>query len=151
MVALNLCNEIRTKQLPQLRQYISKEDYEHYNDAFSTCTGYYDLNERFFFKMFGYKNKKHMNDYNTLNGRLNKIEFPVFAFGAHDDLMLPSDMIPKDEIERSSQPFMVATSHKGGHVCHITGNVMPECWYPIPCAEFLLFIEGKFSGDKKNN
>jgi len=79
--------------------------------------------------MFGYTSEKQYNEYMSLPGRLNKIKFPLFGFGAHDDVVFCSSTIPVNEIEQSSQPIMVATSHKGGHVCHLTGNVLPKCWY----------------------
>ena len=79
--------------------------------------------------MFGFTSEKEFNDFATLNGKLHKIKIPLFGFGAHDDVILCPSIIPVDEIEQSSQPIMVATSHKGGHVCHLTGNLVPSCWY----------------------
>lgn len=112
-----------------MRKHVSKEDFQHYEHALSTCTGYDDLVNRVYTKMFGVESLKQFNDFHSLSGRLNKIEFPLFGFGSHDDVIMRDSTLTVDEIEQSTKPIMVASSYKGAHVAHLTGNLLPTCWY----------------------
>lgn len=70
------------------------------------------------------------------------------AFGAADDYINDSSLIPVDEVRRGKSPVMILTSEYGTHANHLTGNFLPKSWYQYPCAEFLYFMEDKLSGRK---
>lgn len=149
---MNLCRITRAKQLPQLKQYMSPEQFAYYENAFATCTGYKDMCRRVYLVMFKdlFSTDDEMLEYLTITGRLDKVKVPVFAFGAQDDVILNPATIPTEEIESLDNPFCVATSSKGAHCCHLTGTFLPRCWYQIPCSEFLTWLDkrlGKLKSD----
>ena len=67
---------------------------------------------------------------------------PTLFLNAEDDPIYRPDLIPYKEFEGSSDHILLATTKKGGHVAHLTGNLLPRQWHPALFMEFLEFIEG---------
>lgn len=147
---MNLVRLIKSRSLGELQKYMSPEEFSYYNDAFNQCNGYMHLTENVYCKMYAdqYTNYREFQDYMTLNGRMNRIKVPLFAFGAVDDIILSHITIPKDEVRGLSNPVCLATSKHGAHCCHIAGLIRPKCWYQVPCAEFLLWLDNRLSKEK---
>lgn len=95
----NLCRVTRAWQLPQLKEHLSKEEYDHYEKGFTDCKGYDDLVNNVWLRMHDYQSLEHFLESLTLNGKLGQIGIPLFAFGSKDDLVLHHSTIPRDEIE----------------------------------------------------
>jgi len=110
---------------------MSAEEFAYYDDALSRCDSFMHLVENVFCKMNAhqYTNLEEFMDYMCLAGRLNQIKVPLFAFGAHDDVILSHETIPTAEVRGLSNPVCIATSAHGAHCCHLTGNIIPGCWY----------------------
>ena len=77
---------------------MTPETFAYYDDALKNCTGFMDLGEKVYCKMYAhhYTTYKEFQDYMTLNHRLHEIKVPLFGFGADDDVILSSITIPKE-------------------------------------------------------
>ena len=56
VIGLHLNNLIKTEQMPKMKKYLSKEDFEYYMDVLeNNKTGLDTLDFKIYVKMFGYK------------------------------------------------------------------------------------------------
>ena len=103
---------------------MTKEEFEYYHSAFANCNGYLHMITKIWLPMFGHKSVKQFLSDVTISGRLHEIKVPLFAFGAMDDIILHSKIIPDKEVSESStgQPIMIASSEGGAHCCHLTNG-----------------------------
>ena len=86
VIGLNLSEDIRKKQLPLMKPYLSEEDYTHYEHVLSSnWSGMKALDDHIFTRMFGYSNAQDYYDQVTIAERANEIKVPTFALGATDD------------------------------------------------------------------
>lgn len=83
---MNLSELIRKEQLPQMKQYMSEDDYLFYEHLLVTnWSGLKVLDEQIIPRMFGYENKQHYYESVSIAERVTNIRVPTFALGAADD------------------------------------------------------------------
>ena len=53
-VAMNLVRLIKSRQLPQLRKYMTAEKFAYYEEKINNCTGFMDLGVQVYCKMYAH-------------------------------------------------------------------------------------------------
>ena len=72
---------IRKEQLPKMKEYLSEEDYNHYNDVLSTnWSGLGPMDDYIFPRMFGYTDRYDYYENITVAEHAHKIKVPTFCF-----------------------------------------------------------------------
>jgi len=150
VIGMSLSENIRKQQLPQLRPYISDEDYSIYEAVLaSNWQGMLPLDEHVFPRMFGYANRQDYYEKVSVAERLTEIKVPTFALGAADDQICGHMYAPIKAAQGSESRVCFGTTDYGAHVCHVYGHLVPKPWYPKPCLEFLHFLEARLTFKKK--
>mmetsp|Transcript_22604 Transcript_22604/g.27958 ORF Transcript_22604/g.27958 Transcript_22604/m.27958 type:complete len:258 (-) Transcript_22604:135-908(-) len=150
VIGLTLSATVRKELLPQLRKYVSEEDYEFYKRVLETnWSGLKAFDEHIFPRMFGYANKQEYYEAVSLAERVTDIKVPTFALGASDDQICGHMFAPTKAAQSPESRICFGTTDYGAHVCHLYGHLIPKPWYTKPCLEFLQFIEARSTFRKK--
>lgn len=69
---------------------MTAEEFAYYDNAIRSCNDFRTLTTDVYSKMYAhqYSDYKEFSNFMTLNGRLDRIKVPLFAFGSHDDVIL---------------------------------------------------------------
>ena len=78
---MKLSEDIRKNQLPKMKEYLSEEDFNHYNNVLSTnWNGLAPMDDHIFPRMFGYKDKYEYYADISIAEHAHNIKVPTFAF-----------------------------------------------------------------------
>lgn len=149
VVTINYVKIMRKEQLPELRKMVSAEDYAMYDHALTNCNSFRDLVTDIYVPNGGYESYEEWFTKNSMAQGIENIKVPTFGFTAADDIIVDEKVTPNDAIKQGKSSFMMGKTTYGAHASHLTGTLVPRCWYPVPCAEFLNFIEDKLSPTSK--
>ena len=151
-IGLNLSENIRKKQLPKMKPYLSEEDYAHYEKALQeNWQGMQVLDEHIFPRMFGYASTQDYYDQVTIAERATSIKVPTFALGAEDDQICGHMFAPVKASQSRESNLCLGTTQYGAHVCHMQGHFIPKPWYTKPVMEWFEFLEARNTFSKKYN
>ena len=144
VIGIKLNMDIKNKVLPKMKHLMSEEDYNYYMNAVETNkNGLPTLDEKVFTKMYGYRNVEHFYDCVTVADRLPKIKVPTFALSSVDDQIADDRVVPRKQAQSPDSNVCIGVTDYGGHCNYISGRIFPESWYPIPCMEFIEFLESR--------
>ena len=149
-IGINLSEIIRNDQLPLIREYMSEEDYQHYDSVLANnWQGLNVLDEHVYPRMFGYADKLDYYEQVSVAEIANKIRVPTFGFGAEDDQICGHFCAPVKAAQAPESMLCLGTTKFGAHVCHMEGHLKPKVWYQKPCLEFFEFLEARNTFKKK--
>ena len=136
--------------LPKMKAYMTDEEYKYYENALQTNKhGLQGFDEKIYPRMFGYKDANEYYQKESLMPDIHKIKVPTFALHSKDDQFIPNDSVPYTEISSENSSICLAVTSFGMHACHVSGLIVPACWYDVPIIEWFNFLEEKHE-DKKN-
>jgi len=105
----------------------------------SNWNGFWTINE-IFTKLDGFKNLDEFYEEAALDGKMDQIKVPTFALTSENDFISDERVLPRKEIEQSSN-VMMGLSKRGSHCCYLSGILLPKAWYPEPFLEWFEFHE----------
>ena len=151
VIGLSLSEIIRKEQLPQLKEYLSEEDYAYYKHALeNNWSGLDVLDEHLYCKMFGFASKQEYYDAVSIAEHVTDIKVPTFALDAKDDQLCGTEFFaPTKAVQGQESKVMLATTDFGAHVCHMQGHLIPKPWYTPVIMEWLQFMEAQNTFKKK--
>ena len=86
VIGIKLNEDIRKLVLPKMKHLMSEEQYQEYKEILDTNKrGLPHLDEKIFYKQYGYRDCQHFYNDVVVSDQLNKIKVPTFALGAVDD------------------------------------------------------------------
>ena len=95
--------DIKSEHLPQLKQFISKEDYDRYEYALNNNpTGLDHIDREIFTPMFGYRDLMDMYKDISIDLYVGNTAVPTFSLDADDDILTDGKWVPYKEIEKDS-------------------------------------------------
>ena len=150
---MNLSENVRKEQLPQLQKYLSPEDFQLYEELLATnWSGLKVFDEQIYPRMYGYAGKNEYYEAIVLADHVLDIKVPTFALDAEDDQICGGHMLAPIKAAKSEEShIMLAATNYGAHVCHLYGHLVPKPWYPKPCLEFFHFLEARKTLRKKDD
>ena len=143
-IGINLNKDLKNRVLPAMKDLMGEEEYEYYRQALeNNRVGLPVLDSQVFTKMYGYRDVWHYYDYCTIADKLLKIRVPTFALSACDDQIAGDAFVPRKQAQAPDSHICIGVTDFGSHVSHMTGRVFPKTWYPLPCMEFIEFLESR--------
>ena len=144
VIGMKLSMDVRKKILPRMKHLLPEEEYNHYKHACDTNkTGLPTLDREVFTKMYGYRDVGHFYDYVTVADKILKIKVPTFALSAKDDQIAGDAWVPRKQAQSPDSNVCIGVTDFGTHCAHLTGRIFPKSWYPVPCMEFIEFLESR--------
>ena len=142
-VGINL-NHITKKILPKIKQFLPEDEYNQYKHCVdNNKIGLPVLDKEVFAKMYGYRDVWHFYDYVTVADKILKIKVPTFGLSAKDDQLAGDDFVPRKQAQSPDSNICIGVTDFGAHCAHTTGRIIPKVWYPLPCMEFIEFLESR--------
>ena len=84
-----------------------------------------------------------MQEQSSIINVFDRIKVTTFALQSKDDALFTDEFTPKKQAQSENSKVFLASTDYGMHACHITGWLIPTFWSPVPCMEFLKFMESK--------
>lgn len=107
-----------------------------------------EFDEKFTYKILGFKNLEEYYLDSNLDRFLEKIKVPFLSIFTLDDPVIPYDAIPLQLMQKNKN-LITMISKKGGHLGFFSG-IIPERWINIPIKTFFKSLEIIFETDDKN-
>ena len=121
---------IKNTQLPLIKEHMSKEDFAELEHAIDTNkTGLDHIDKHVYLKMYGFKDIPEYYEAVSLDLVIKDVKVPTIALSSHDDIIVGYQFVPLQEIQSEGCNVFHVSTLKGGHACHMTGNLKPETWY----------------------
>ncbi|XP_046913811.2 protein ABHD1 [Dermatophagoides farinae] len=91
-------------------------------DAVSKCRNQREFDEKFTIRMFNFESVSHYYCESSHKGKIACIKTPTFCINAADDMFMPLEYLPLDEVLQSRNVAMLVTQ-RGGHIGFMDGFI----------------------------